>query len=804
MMKKAVTAWMFIGGSLIWGNVQAETYALTATDGSTVSSFVIPANWRASTGHQPSEEGFPLASDTFIIPKGKIVRTPASTASFAFPATVQFGDQDDRQLVGRFCSKGRVEFGRLLLRGGRVCDNGGFQVELAGPIEVTASDSSPFILNAHQNLVSGSAAHFLISGALSAGIGCGMDLAGRSAINDGTGTDAVFNLIGDTSAYDGVLSLRNMSDDLSEAGCKIHLNLGMTTEFPGTLAVYKGGTVGLCNGMTSASIGTLALYDGSALDVSVPGSYYTVGTLTGAAGAMTSLVLPAESDVEKTNACPARTIVRAPDGVRLDPTVFALDPFSKPNWRVQNGASANILELTHGETVTLASTDGYFNKANVCSFSKGTNWSNGEAPDSEKDYLVPAGLALRTDPSNIAVSFAGRSLMLADANLDFKGPEINVDDLRVVATSLDCTISQYGNANALNNSAYVNTKFRDYLTTFGCSDITILGGKLSLKTSSSHWLTLNVQRPRGISIASRIVGTGNLYINGGGSSANTNAAFDQNQSFAELSGDNSGWHDGRVEVHSRSTGIDGFVTRLAIHASENLGGTCSSFVYNALALFDQTELYAAESMTLADSTRGLAFTGTTRVNTPDNVTFGIHETMDFNGTVVKIGAGTLSLGGAAPTFNTKTTPTADKNLLLVNEGALKVVSSDALMGLSVTIADGVALKYDIPTDMSAGLGRYGAMLTESSLNILGETVSVQIGDAAGSAELQMRRNDWFVGLATFATREAAQAFAGKVRFAPSPYEEERIERDPVVVSNGDGTYTVGATLAKSGLLVIFK
>ncbi|NLF08782.1 MAG: PEP-CTERM sorting domain-containing protein [Pirellulaceae bacterium] len=86
-------------------------------------------------------------------------------------------------------------------------------------------------------------------------------------------------------------------------------------------------------------------------------------------------------------------------------------------------------------TITLTASDGY----DESSFNSAVHWSNAAAPQSGNDYVVAAGLVMRTPPTTGNFTFAGDSLALGDGSnfgqFNFKGTTsgavITVDDLRL-------------------------------------------------------------------------------------------------------------------------------------------------------------------------------------------------------------------------------------------------------------------------------------------------------------------------------------------------------------------------------------
>ena len=228
---------------------------------------------------------------------------------------------------------------------------------------------------------------------------------------------------------------------------------------------------------------------------------------------------------------------------------------------------------------------------------------------------------------------------------------------------------------------------------------------------------------------------------------------------------------------------------LRVAGPTSLGGVRAAFADDALAIGNECRLAFTETAVFAEPTRGWYFPQKAYVRVPEDCVVTVRQVMKFGAgaNVVKEGAGTLMLGA---------TPTADAGArpsLRIAEGALGFISTTALAGVDASFDEGTELVVDVlakdPDMMAKGL-----VVGDSAVTLPTTLPIVFMADG------MTREASASVGVMTFATKSAAEAFAAKLAFG-------RVAHHRVVKSvqeNGDGTFTVRADVLPSGFSVILR
>lgn len=281
-------------------------------------------------------------------------------------------------------------------------------------------------------------------------------------------------------------------------------------------------------------------------------------------------------------------------------------------------------------------------------------------------------------------------------------------------------------------------------------------------------------------VASDIYGPGGLTVRGIGTTT--------------LSGDNTAF-SGRLTVCTA-------VSRLRIGNATCLGGAMDEFTYNGVTLgYTDTEAYASltplQTMTIDEPTRGILISNRFEFAVNDGIAFTVRSPMTYFGELRKSGAGTLVLASKALFVDgdEATEPLDGANVLKIAAGALKVADAEALNGLAVTLAPEATLRLD---GVATGdFATYGLKLTRSLSSIAPAEADGRIRIVLDVAE---PASDFTRNIATFATREAADAFAAKAvaRLSVPGYRTTLS-----VVPNGT-FYTVKGEAGRSGMVLIFK
>ena len=167
-----------------------------------------------------------------------------------------------------------------------------------------------------------------------------------------------------------------------------------------------------------------------------------------------------------------------------------------------------------------------------------------------------------------------------------------------------------------------------------------------------------------------------------------------------LTADNSDWtgnlipswtvrEDAAVSVNET------YHTRIVVGDAKSLGGNPKVFTFGSMMLKDYAEIRFTNTTVQTASNRGLCvMNGILRVD--QGATADLTAPVTLNGTLRKVGAGTLGLGGglrwAANNDLTDTTaPAESENIILVQEGAIK---GGSLTQADVTFSDGTGIAAD--------------------------------------------------------------------------------------------------------------
>lgn len=783
MKKRLLT--MVVAG--LCGAVAAETYYLKSTDNMGDSAMTNAANWGvgSASGAASGAVGAPLDPDgDYVINASKQLRSP-DMAEFTFPGKSFTLDHDDA--VFAFCARksGSVyTFDDLVANRGTICNWWGNNPVLAGKVTFHGTSSSPIQLYDNGNgsaitftaEVHGDAdSHLLIYNSWS-----------ERASNTWSQKHCRIIFAGDSLAdFHGHIVCRQYKGPAGkqpDPEYRASLVTGGVSNDCSVVADFRAGLA--ANETKTVSIKSLTLADGAFLTVKYDKSTRTASrfdvreslTMTGRTsvefdpGTITIGNYPDEDVV------PECAILTAPAGVTLDAANFTLAttvvfPVYELSVRNDDAGRSTLYLRQCGKVVKSTATDTTTLRWEESKNCTGAHWSDGEPPSGDKLYYCTHELrAYATNNTyNTYSTFAGRTLAMNGSQMDMFAKYYTIEDLRV--------LTRYAiyNYNGVASPTWL----------YG--NIYVAGGDKGLSLKGNDGRTLN--------ICSTISGPGNVYIDYvnsvGGNHVNV---YGTNVN-----------HTGRFYFSSSndSNSDEKFVT-MEFDNPHAMGGDIASWSYNSHEFGYWAHLKPTTSMTLACRSRGIFMSGECTIETAEGITFGITERITWKGTMRKNGSGTFALGGEAPYFNSNggTTPTADKNRLMIDEGALKPLSAEAFDGVAVTLADGASITLAVPEkDGVDGLAAYGMKLVKagSALNLPTDGVTVNFIDPAGAAKpaATLSRR---VPVCTVASA-AAVALRGKFAFGASPYGGYVLV--PVEIDNGDGTVTFAADLVR-GTAVIFR
>ena len=253
--------------------------------------------------------------------------------------------------------------------------------------------------------------------------------------------------------------------------------------------------------------------------------------------------------------------------------------------------------------------------------------------------------------------------------------------------------------------------------------------------------------------------------------------------------------------------LDNYIT-LFVTNGLALGGARPSFVYDALKLERYGMLsIARENVTLSDGLNcGVFVSGVGQMKVADDLTLTVARPLTLDGVLYKNGGGTLALGGELRFADGEaaTLPAADRNVLNVQSGVLRVEAAHALDGAAVVLSNGtqIVLKETSLTDELAtkGLVNVKGDFAADRFAVEGEGTVVVAIDATDAQTSALRAT---FGIATFPTEAEATACQNKISFARKATVGNAILafKNASPVLNGDGTYTLKATYVFKGLTV---
>ena len=502
--------------------------------------------------------------------------------------------------------------------------------------------------------------------------------------------------------------------------------------------------------------------------------------------------------------------LRVPEGTDLAAAAAAFNqPHATaeyPSYRVTADADGRTLRLAP-EFKTIVRDIGNSDGWDINSFT-GTGsdspsvWSDGLAPvNPENAYVISYGKSIRsrrsTSQSNATVErFQGGALILYNNDnnmitIQNTSGGLEFPDLRALGGRVSINnLGDYGTGTAFARfPAYVAKKPFE------------VKGRILMKNAGTadYYFQLNSYTRKAMDVSAEFAGSGRLHV--------TTLVQDSKKeydSFVGLFGPNTNFV-GHIYVCASGDLVSTNGTHLYIRAPENLGGPRLEWTFNALWLQRNSFLHPLASMTLDTPNLGIYCASTSEPcqNTFDitnDVVFACKARISHASVLRKTGAGTFALGGPHPYFgNTgSTVPVATSNRLVICEGALKPLSSEAFQGLEVVVSNEAAIVMDVPASATDGdVGQYGMRNTEwATPFVLPEGgVTVRLEDAAGRAMAAAGGRVREVAIATVAAG-AAGTVRGKLNVQPLTVADgRRLSALPFERTNGDGSITFGVKLA---------
>ncbi len=484
-------------------------------------------------------------------------------------------------------------------------------------------------------------------------------------------------------------------------------------------------------------------------------------------------------------------ILKAPLGMTLDPADFDfVSPVFFPEFKLYEATDPedgrSTLFIKQLPIVQHTVNDDYSStQAKVTVFAYGDHWENGvheEGPDQDHAYYSAyhtlRALSPEGDGYKPYVKFPGYQLTIGPGTtMALFCEQTEIDRLQVAG----------------NGSTYIYS----YTASYICD----LSGKIdaAYHANDNAYLYLRAYQNREMSVSADISGKRRIMIQHGGK---TDEIGKYTKYRVGLLGDNRGY-TGRINFgYANSSTMTPLIEdndetlELYFNNGWALGGDTPDWTYDAVRLNNYARLRPTESLTLSAKNRGIFVDGYGRIVCDEAVDFTLMERLTYNGELLKRGAGTLSLGGEAPFFTTDggTTPTANKNLLVIEEGALKPVSSEAFRGVDLRFAADTVLELDSPADPTAGVGKLGMDFTKagSSLTIADTKLKTVLYPVPGTSRYRT------TPICTVNTADLGM-IDGKFELPDVP---DRYQSSFDYVDNGNGTKTLVVKLAQGTVIFV--
>lgn len=538
-------------------------------------------------------------------------------------------------------------------------------------------------------------------------------------------------------------------------------------EFSGSITVDGNGILELDSAARRCAVGSLDLESGALLKIPVSAAdnaRFVVANAFSAAG--TVELEMALSKYTPVNAGCSFTVIEFPADCDVDPGIFKIKdaaPFSlspacyRTVVKEVDGGKALVVEVL--PLVTLETGDrNTFSKGYDSAFDKDESWSDGHRPEAGKHYLVQKGQCAFRSPEASSAEFAGDSLTVKD-----------VCTLMVFSEYLKLPVTRFCNARFASGShvAYAAVEADRFEFTGDRNNIIVqIDGEMEM---IGPW--------EGNGIANI---TGNI---GHGSNGRLRITGDNSEFMGKI----------RVTVGDATPDPDAIFQTLLISDGKALGGHMGKMMFDALELTAYGTLEVTNSFEVtADRNRGIYVNGIGRVNVPANETLAVSTLLTVDGTLVKLGSGTLSLGGGLNV--------AESSKLQVADGVLKVAAADAVNGLSVEVSQTAALSVD-PLTATGDLVDFGIRNDRAQVPFASASGEIELLVGGGAVPDDVKRVEcalYTVDSGSFAAVDALVKPRRNGDFKRG-WAMRLSSRD-----NGDGTTTKLAELQRIGFVITVR
>ncbi len=411
--------------------------------------------------------------------------------------------------------------------------------------------------------------------------------------------------------------------------------------------------------------------------------------------------------------------------------------------------------------------------------SRASNWSDNRVPHENADYVVPAGLMLKTLSGT--TTFPSNSTLYLYGNLAPCGPKF-VNNGRIVLFG-GCEILPYASP-AVISGGIVETRpgatSSDYV-------------KLRTGTTSSRSLWIESEIEGSCDIQFYFEGNYRHEVPMQLGNLNTNFTARMRLPYSSGSASWNGNLDYRAWVN--------------ITDPRNFGGPLSSIEEWGLITSRAFVLAPTQSMVFTESTRAATFQGG-YFHVKDGVEFGLCHRYTWSGVVQKTGGGTLGLGGKLLflgdgwTARQTTPPTSGTyNALEIAEGWLKPLATNGCDGLSVTFSDGAGFRLNCGRAADDPVKRYGCYDVKWATPFKTKTENAPIS-VAYDGPVSDGAED--IAVATVADHATAVALKDRLVYVSTGDTGRGYKASFFVRDNADGTATVCSRISRRGFTIDFR
>ena len=773
-----------IAMSAMLASAKADTLKLTTNDASGKSSF---DKWDASAA---TPGNAPSAENDYVIDGNRRIRVIYNRTFGGNTITFGVGAQTEDQ-GGLVVSRGdsladhSIGFGN----NGAILQNGYFtpwennrtpKITAAGPITVTAPESNPFRIAAAEVTSSSINTNnkWTIQAPIKGSSGTALMLSAGGKRNNAVLAPAAadtFTITGSMSEFFGKLIISGGLAGSAREAVPVNVVFDTVT-MGGTTVVQKGAQIKARYTDRTYTTAGLELQAGSILlannkrDTDACGKIVVTESLNVEKGAVIKLVNhPYAGNHYEERKWVVLTLPAEKGTIPLDKIEFPdLNDFPpcevRTNlvdgvWQLEIHKDAHDVLKTNDDSGTTIS------KALPSALTNAASWVvGGKAPEKGRMYVASKGAGGLTAYPIIRTPYYNDT----STRFTFAGSCLALDS---GSTILPCT------RDVTFPFLYLSSNVTYPLSL--ASVPSYLRGRIYLRASSDSYPQRFQAYMKGLNtVAAEVSGAGTLFVTGRSGSGNPYGDVE----FTALNTNYTGRIKVCAEVNNVTAGADDYKhERVFITDARNLGGPLDAFKADALELADYSVLEARKDVDMNVANRGITVTGNAAFAAPENVTLAISNDITWNGAVRKTGDGTLALNGAARVASGATAT------LAVEKGCLRVGSTNALSGVSVTFADGAALLVDPAA--TGDVATLGAV--DLSDAPFGGTLPVAfVLPADGKPN--------YIDLAVCTVKDAATA--KELTIAPA-----RVAGCNVAFTtraNADGTVTVLASVTVSGLMLI--